>query len=155
MNGSEAINDYSCVRDRISFSDRAEDLVQFKCSVFFLFVHLGVSIQSWHNQQRMCCVLFQKPSDEEKFFPREINRELMLFWTSVIDTIFLHYLSLWILLAYACISDHDLQSALFSRSSLSLQLFHECLKSSTCKSKCILERVFIRMWLPFIKQFFK
>lgn len=89
MSGSEAGNDCSCVREAISVSDSAEDLVQFRCSVFVLFVQLGVSIQSRYNQQRrMCCVSFQKPSDEEKFLPREISRELMLFGAIVIDAIF-------------------------------------------------------------------
>lgn len=80
-----------------------------KGSIFFLFVQFGVSVQSWHNQQRwMYCILFQKPFHGvllELFFPREINRELMLFWTIAIDKIFLRYLSLWLLLTYTCIGD--------------------------------------------------
>lgn len=109
MSGSEAGNDCSCVRETISVSDRVEDLVQFRCSVFVLFVQLGVSIQSRYNQQRrMCCVSFQKPSDEEKFLPREISRELMLFGAIVINAIFFYapclYGSCWLTLALVIVT---------------------------------------------------
>lgn len=49
----------------------------------------------------MYCSLFQKAlhgGSLELFFPREINRELVLFWNIAIDEVFSYYLPLWLLL---------------------------------------------------------
>lgn len=73
MDGSEAINDYSCVRERISFSDRAEDLVRFKCSVFFLFVHLGVSNLDTINKEECAVFYFRSPLMKRNFSQEKLT----------------------------------------------------------------------------------
>lgn len=62
---------------------------------------LAVSVHcSYNKQMLMYCILFQKALQEgllELFFPREINRELVLFWNIAVYEEFSYYLSLWLL----------------------------------------------------------
>lgn len=109
MGGSEAISDYSLYLREDFLLGSCWRTDTDKGSVFFLFAQLGVSIQSWYDQQRwIYCVLFRKPFHGgllKLFFPREIKRDLMLFWTTEINKVFLYYLFLWLLMTYACIGD--------------------------------------------------
>lgn len=59
--------------------------------------------------------LFQKALQEgllELFFPREINREFVLFWNIAIDEEFSYYLSLWLL--QTCTGDFVFIARFFS-----------------------------------------
>lgn len=109
MDDSEAISDYSLYLREDFLLGSCWRADTDKGSVFFLFAQLGVSIQSWYDQQRwIYCILFQKPFHGgllKLFFPREIERDLMLFWAIEINKVFLYYLSLWLLMTYACIGD--------------------------------------------------
>lgn len=134
----------------VHFSDCVEELVQIQdsclpTSLFSLVSPFNLGIIS---EQNYGVFYFRSPFTERFFFPRGINRELLQSKIALIDKIFLLYLSLWIVLAYASIIDLYLRSTLFIRSSFSLKLF-------CCKSEYVLEHTLIRMCPPFIKQIFK
>lgn len=118
MDGSEAESGYLYLRENflLGLCWRTDT---DKGSVVFLVAQRGVSVQSWCSQQRwIYCILFQNPFHGELlklFFPREINRDLMLFWTIEINKVFLFYLSLWALMTYACIGDFVFIASSFLR----------------------------------------